>query len=146
MVTVTTYKVYISGQLPNPTLSGDIDPTSHEITVVPHGSSMIGLSLSGLTDELGNPVSYTETPVTFNGGQPDFVSWARLSPTLLLITNLNFKNRQVSFSLFTGASGLVAVQLPIDPTIVNTYIPPPMLGGQAAAQAPQVRACQPAAA
>lgn len=135
MVTVTTYRIYISGQLPNPLLSGDVNPTTHEITIVPTGAAMIDISIDRLTDESGLPAAFAALPITFQGGvQPAFVSWARLSPTNLLLTNLNWNRERVGFDLQTVGGGShfkavpeVPVALEIDPTIVNTYIPPPAL-------------------
>jgi hypothetical protein len=132
MVTVTTYNIYVSGQLPNPQLSGDIDSKTHQITINPAGSAMIGISVAGLTDKSGEPVTLSEEPVVFPAGeQPAFVSWARLSPTYLLLTNLNWNQECTQFKIKLAGGGVFSPEagvlvLPgIDPTIVNTYIPPP---------------------
>ena len=134
MVTATTYRIYISGQLPNLVLSGDVNPTTHEITIFPAGAAMIDISINRLTDASGLPAAFAALPIKFRGSvQPAFVSWALLSPTDLLLTNLNWNMERVEFDLQTvgGVSQFQAVPatpvaLGIDPTIVNTYIPPPV--------------------
>lgn len=123
MVTVTTYKIYLAGSLTAPEWSGDIDSITHAITVVPSGSAIIDINLAGLVDADAEPVTFGDAPITFPDGQPAFVSWTVLSPTELLITDVNAALGAVPFTLFAGLVSTMDMA-GIDPTIVNTYEPP----------------------
>jgi hypothetical protein len=144
MVSVTTYQIYLSGSLPSPGWSGDIDSATRNITTTP-GAAVIEITLSGLLGASGQPVTFPpppSSPITFlKGGepvaQPSFVSWALMSPTQILITDMNFNTEPAGFEL-NLADGEVIVfgaSVHVDPTIVNTYVPP-LLPAEAASGRP----------
>jgi len=131
MITLTTYEIYISGKLPQYSFSGDIDPTTQQITVVPQGSAVIQIDLSGLVDSSGQPATFAAAPISFSGApaQPDWVAWALLSPTTILLLDMNAAVQSLAFVLATADGGKIQIArggrlASIDPTIVNTYGPP----------------------
>jgi hypothetical protein len=140
MPSVNTYQVYISGTLGAPIFGGDIDPLTHQITPA-IGSSVIVINLSNLLDSFGgSPVSFDlAAPITFvtPASQPGFVAWTLLSPVQILVTDMNSNNQSVQFTLNTSAGSLFTANRVslggVDPTIVNTYVPPPMMSYQPAA-------------
>jgi hypothetical protein len=119
MVSATTYKIYLSGTPASPSFSGDIDPATHLITMTALGPSIIDIELTW-----DSPMYDAASPITFDGDvQPDLISWALVSPSEILITNMNVNSSQFPFTLaFSDATG--AVIPGVDPTIVNTYVPP----------------------
>jgi hypothetical protein len=116
MVTVTTYNVYGNS---DGTFSGDINPVTNNITIEPTGPAIISIDLDGVTDGQGNPVKFASPPLKFCGSQPGYICWGVMSATLLLIGDINYNNQPFSFTLATDPPLLG------DPTIVNTYQPPP---------------------
>ncbi len=122
MVSATTYKIYLSGSPACPSFSGDIDACNHQITMTAPGASIIVVELSWTS-----PIMFdAELPVSFgvDVSQPDFISWALVSPSEILITNMNADSCTVPFTLkFSDPTGAVTLK-GVDPTIVNTYVPP----------------------
>jgi hypothetical protein len=124
MVTVTTYNVYVSGTLKSEVFSGDIDPATRMITIKPYGGAMISIELVNLLDTDGGEVTFAAQPISFAGAKPDFVCWDLMSPTQLQLGDINYNNVSFAFNLVTSHGGLG------DPTIVNTYPPPPRNPGE----------------
>lgn len=148
MVSVTTYQIYLSGSLPLPGWSGDIDPATKKITLTTPGAAVIEIALSSLLGVSGQPVTFAPpptSPITFleSGqpvAQPSFVSWTLLSPTLILITDMNFNTEPAGFelNLSDGEVIVFGAAFHLDPTIVNTYVPPIMPGQPASGRPPAV--------
>jgi hypothetical protein len=134
MLPITSYQIYLSGLLTSPQMSGNIDSDNHVITMAAAGGAAIDISLAGLQDG-GQPVTYQlSKPIAFVDKlgveipQPGFISWVLLSPLTILITNLNYNSHRTHFVLRFETSDHQVVAsntVGFDPTIVNTYVPPP---------------------
>lgn len=146
MLPITPYQIYLSGLLTNPQMSGNIDSDNHVITMAAAGGAAIDISLAGLQDASGQPVIYQPSkPIAFVDKlgveipQPSFISWVLLSSLDILITNLNYNSHRTHFVLFFETSDHLVVAsnaVGFDPTIVNTYVPPPQDVVPEAAPAP----------
>lgn len=135
MISLTTYEIFISGTTSSYSLEGDINAAN--ITVVPQGAAVIQIELS-LLDASSQPATFGPVPITFSPlpGPPAWVAWALLSPTTMLLMDINFAPGQVPFLLTLSDGTLIQIARSgggvIDPTIVNTYGPPPVMDGEAA--------------
>ncbi|HLX08986.1 MAG TPA: hypothetical protein VKY89_14120 [Thermoanaerobaculia bacterium] len=134
MISLTTYEIFISGTTSSYSFSGDIDSKTHKVTIVPNGAAVIQIELSVL-DASSQPATFGPVPINFLPlpGPPAWVAWTLLSPTTILIMDLNFAKGEVPFLLtLADGTGIPIVRGGIDPTIVNTYGPPPVLDTAAA--------------